>query len=236
MTPWITKPVPFNIGQGAAGAGTDWTEIFPFTSTSGWVQYIDTGNGEIGVGELGAGKMGYDGVDQGSGSYATKLFSKGSLSDTMWTMLVNKTIWTQVDTIPAPLFFGASDANNDINDGDSISFLGGLMAGCGSTKTGDHGAGMASLDSLAYSTCWTGNGSGSDNWDTVFRTSATGARFILYPTSAKSSSDYDETWTISSSITGLDRTIYAGQDAGPGSRVSDGSIDEVTFKNEVNEE
>jgi hypothetical protein len=89
---------------------------------------------------------------------------------------------------------------------------------------------------VSYSACWTGNGTGSDNWDTLYRTSATGARYIVYPTSARSSSDFDDTWVVNSATIGLDRILACGHADGGGGRRSSGTIDEIIFKDGVNSE
>ena len=209
-----------------------WVEEFPFDSITGWT--INSGAG--GTITPSSGLMDYVNVDQPCYSYASKGFSEGALSDTMWTLLADSVIWTQNDPVPAPCFFGASDRDSGLKDSNTINFIGGLTAGCGPTNTGDHACDKYLATAVSYTSCWLGNGTGSDNWDTLYRTSATGIRFILYPTSARSSSDYDQTKTIDSGITGLDRIICNGQDDGPYGRDSDTTIDKITFKNEVNEE
>jgi hypothetical protein len=218
--------------------GGDWVEEFPFDDQSTWT-IASGGGGTMTVNASSNGLMQWNGVDQNFSGYASKLFSNGALSDTMFTMLADETIWTQVDGIPAPLFYGASNKNFDMVEGgtSALAFVGGLMVGCGGTNTGDHGSQRnPDTELVNYSTCWVGNGSGSDNWTTMFRTSATGARFINYPTSARSSSDYDATWTIASVTIGLDRVLCTGQNGGASGRKANGSCEKLTFKDAVNEE
>jgi hypothetical protein len=214
-----------------------WTETFNFESNSGWT-LVTGSNGTIDVDPSGEpDKLDYDLVEDLCSSTASKTFSEGALSDTMWTMLANEIIWTSVDTIPSACFYGASNNNLPNKDSNNKDFLGGLMAGCGSTNTGTHGCTKESTNGVVYSDCWTGNGSGSDNWDTLFRTSATGARYYSYPSSDRTATpDYDDTFTVSSSCTGLDRILACGSADGAGGRRSNGTINEIIFKNEVNEE
>lgn len=232
MTPNLSLKDPAFVSVAGGGGGDDWEETFPFSSTVGWT--INSGAG--GTITPASNVMDYDNVDQPCFSYAAKPFANGALSDTMWTMLADKVIWTKVDSVAAPCYFGASDRDSGMKDSNTISWIGGLMAGCGPTNYGTHGASKYLATAIDYLACWLGNGTGSDNWCTNYRTSATGIRFILYPTASKTSSDYDETGTIDSGITGLDRVICNGQDDGPYGRDSDGTIDTITFKNEVNEE
>ena len=227
MTPNLFNPYRYASG--------DWIEEFPFDSSTGWT----IASGGVGTMSISGGKMNWINVDQNFSGYATKLFAEGALSDTMFTMLADETVWTQDDTVPAPLFYGASNKNFDMVEGGSsaLAFLGGLMVGCYIYTLGDHGSQRnPDTELVNYSTCWTGNGSGSDNWTTMFRTSATGARFINYPTSARSSSDYDATWTIASVTIGLDRVNCTGQNGGATGRKADGTCEKLTFKDEVNSE
>ena len=215
-------------------AATTWSETFNFESSTGWT-LVTGSNGTIDVNPIGEpNKLDFDLVDDLCSSTASKTFSEGALSDTMWTMLANDIVWTQVDSVPSACFFGAS--NNDLPNKDSNDkdFLGGLLAGCGTTNTGNHGCTKESTNAVVYSTCWTGNGSGSDNWDTLFRTSATGATYKSYPTSARTTPSYNTTFTVSSSCTGLDRFLACGQNDGAGGRRSSGTVDEIIFRDEVN--
>jgi len=211
------------------------TEEFPFDSSTGWT----IASGGTGSMTISGGKMNWVDVDQNFSGYATKLFAEGALSDTMFTMLADEVIWTQDQSVPAPLFYGAANKDFDMVEygTSALAFLGGLMVGCGPTNTGDHGSQRnPDTELVNYSSCWAGNGSGSDNWTTMFRTSATGARFINYPTSARTSSDYDQTWTIFSATIGLDRVNCTGQNGGATGRKADGTCEKLTFKDEVNSE
>ena len=216
-----------------------WEETFDFGSsftTAASAGDTGTYTGVGGTIEVSGGQMVYDNVDQPSTSYSSQLFTAGALSDTMWTMLANETIWTQVDTVPAPCFYGASNANNNLKDQNNINFLGGVLAGCGPSAFGDKATTKYGTTGIVYSTCWAGNGSGTDNWTTLFRESATTSRFKNYPTSTRSSNDYNYTLTVNSGTTGLDRLLCCGQNAGGGSRKSDATIDQLVFKNGVNSE
>lgn len=218
-----------------AGAN-DWEETFNFESDSGW-SLVAGSNGTIDVDPPAeVNKLDFDLVEDLCSSTARKMFAEGSLSDTMFTMLSNEVIWNTVDAVPSGLFYGASDNDLPMKDANDKDFLGGIMAGCGGTNTGEHGCSKNGTTGVSYSGCWTGNGSGSDNWDTLYRTSATGARYIVYPTSARSSSDFDETFDVSDATIGLDRILACGHNDGGGGRRSSGTIDEIIFKNEVNEE
>ena len=224
------------LGAAGAGGATDWTEEFPFDSDSGWT--IAAGGG--GTMSISGGNMNWNSVDQNFSGYATKQFSSSALSDTYWTMLADQTVWTEVAGTPAPLFYGAANKDYDMVEGgtSALAFLGGLMVGCGPSSLGDHGSQRnPDTEAVNYSLCWAGNGSGSDNWTTMFRTSSTGARFISYPTSDRTASaDYDETWTIQSVTIGLDRATCTGQNGGASGRQATGACAKLTFKNEVNEE
>ena len=225
------------VGVAGASGANDWTETFNFESDSGW-SLVAGSNGTIDVDPPAeANKLDYDLVEDLCSSTARKMFAEGELSDTFWTMLANEVIWTLVDTVPAPLFYGASDNDLPMKDANSKDFLGGLMAGCGTVNKGDHGCTKDGTAGTSYSLCWTGNGSGSDNWDTLFRTSSTTARYIVYPDSNRSgTASYDETFDVLSTTMGLDRILACGANDGAGGRRSAGTIDEIIFKNEVNEE
>lgn len=224
------------------GGANDWIETFDFNDsyasvTSGNTGTFDGVGGTIDVDDDIANQLSFANVDQPCSSYSSKLFAEGALSDTMFTMLADATVWTKVQQPPAPCFFGASNANVNLKDSNDCNFLGGILAGCGPTDYGNHSATKDGTNAVAYSACWTGNGSGSDNWDTLYRTSATGARYFSYPTSDRTGTpSYDETYTISSGTTDLDRFFACGQNDGPTGRDSDGKIDQIIFKNEVNEE
>tara|TARA_B110000014_G_C19965733_1_gene499878 strand:+ start:13 stop:708 length:696 start_codon:yes stop_codon:yes gene_type:complete len=229
----------FLINPYSFASGDTWEETFDFGSSFPTaVSNGDTGTYSSTIGSVYVlnNEMTYAGVDQPCASYSSQLFTAGALSDTMWTMLANETIWTKVDAVPAPCFYGASNANNNLKDSNDLNYLGGLLAGCGPSAFGDHATTKYGTTSLVYSTCWAGNGSGSDNWTTLFRESATTSRFKNYPTSARSSDDYNYTLTVDSGMTGLDRLLCCGQNAGPSGRKSDATIDQLVFKNGVNSE
>jgi len=231
---------PQDIGDqallGAVGAGgVGWEETFDFTSSSGWTISGSVG-GTITVNSTVANKLSFVNVDQPSNAYATKLFSNGELDDCMFTLLADDVTWISGDPVPSPLYFGAGNANLDMKDANAVSFAGCMMTGCGGINYGDHGTVKDEAVAFNYSACWIGNGTGTDDWLTFYRTSSTGARVICYPDSSKSSSDFDDAWLISSGTSGLDRVLATAQNDGPSGRRSTGTVGQMTFKNEVNEE
>tara|TARA_R110002072_G_scaffold160685_1_gene312044 strand:- start:216 stop:923 length:708 start_codon:yes stop_codon:yes gene_type:complete len=233
----------FLINPYSFASGDTWEETFAFGSSFPTAASDgDTGTytGVGGTIQVSGGQMVYDNVDQPCSSYSSQLFSGGNiLSDTMYTMLGYYTQWTFVQSPPAPCFYGASTSNNNLRDANNVTFLGGLMAGCGTTNKGDHGCNKAGTAAVAYSACWTGDGSGTKNWTVMYRTSATGSTFLVYGdngSGGKGSQTYNDSYTISSSITGLDRLLCCGQNDSPYGRDSDGVIEELIFKNGVNSE
>jgi len=237
---------PQDIGDqallGQAGAGdTLWEESFTFADAGTWTIQATGGTGG-GTGSIGisGGKAIWDGVSQDFAGYLAKQFSGGNkLSDEMFTQLGYGAKATKVDTQTTPIFFCASDGNFDMVDGagNTIQAMGSLMFGAGGTNLGLHAFSRVNASPwTTYSPSWLGS-DGADYWTTFYRTSSTGARIIVYPTSAKSSSDIDDTFTVSEDITDLDRALCCSQNGGAVTyRKTDAELLQMDFKSGVNEE
>lgn len=118
MTPYILKPVPFNIGQGAAAAAAVTpTYETDFSSDTGWDK---TGTSQ----EISSGALNYDSVPNNSNQSISHTLTSAA-SDTAYVLRYKDTIdqFVQNSGQEQFIFMGLSDSNHATSGGSTQDFL-----------------------------------------------------------------------------------------------------------------